>query len=115
MLVCSFFSLLNRFCFFCCVKQDPTYSAGKFGEIKELILGMLDTYSYESVSKLWVVNLKFLALEHLFAIFWAGGFFKFGNFFEREQPCPTFYLANIYKTVFKALDDDNDDDDDNLS
>ena len=30
--------------------QDPTYSTGKFGEIKELILGMIDTYSYESVS-----------------------------------------------------------------
>lgn len=30
------------------IMQDPTYSAGKFGEIKELILGMLDTYSYES-------------------------------------------------------------------
>lgn len=30
------------------IMQDPTYSTGKFGEIKELILGMLDTYSYES-------------------------------------------------------------------
>ncbi|XP_015770659.1 PREDICTED: vacuolar protein sorting-associated protein 8 homolog [Acropora digitifera] len=28
--------------------KDPTYNTGKFGEIKELILGMLDTYSYES-------------------------------------------------------------------
>lgn len=27
--------------------QDPTYKSGKFGEIKELILGMLDTYNYE--------------------------------------------------------------------
>ncbi|RMX42196.1 hypothetical protein pdam_00017314 [Pocillopora damicornis] len=30
------------------IMQDPTYSTGKFGEIKELILGMLDTYTYES-------------------------------------------------------------------
>ncbi|KAL9958184.1 hypothetical protein ACROYT_G035162, partial [Oculina patagonica] len=30
------------------IMQDPHYSTGKFGEIKELILGMLDTYSYES-------------------------------------------------------------------
>ncbi|XP_044183572.1 vacuolar protein sorting-associated protein 8 homolog isoform X3 [Acropora millepora] len=30
------------------IMQDPTYNTGKFGEIKELILGMLDTYSYES-------------------------------------------------------------------
>ncbi|XP_022112058.1 vacuolar protein sorting-associated protein 8 homolog isoform X1 [Acanthaster planci] len=29
------------------IMQDPTYSTGKFGEIKELILGMLDTYNYE--------------------------------------------------------------------
>ena len=29
------------------IMQDPAYSSGKFGEIKELILGMLDTYSYE--------------------------------------------------------------------
>nr|XP_006819234.1 PREDICTED: vacuolar protein sorting-associated protein 8 homolog [Saccoglossus kowalevskii] len=27
--------------------QDPTYSSGKFGDMKELILGMLDTYNYE--------------------------------------------------------------------
>ncbi|XP_074642624.1 vacuolar protein sorting-associated protein 8 homolog [Tubulanus polymorphus] len=27
--------------------QDPTYSSGKFGDIRELILGMLDTYNYE--------------------------------------------------------------------
>ena len=29
------------------IMQDPAYSAGKFGEIKELMLGMLDTYNYE--------------------------------------------------------------------
>lgn len=29
------------------IMQDPTYKSGKFGEIKELILGMLDTYNYE--------------------------------------------------------------------
>ena len=29
------------------IMQDPAYSSGKFGEIKELILGMLDTYNYE--------------------------------------------------------------------
>ncbi|XP_033098288.1 vacuolar protein sorting-associated protein 8 homolog [Anneissia japonica] len=29
------------------IMQDPTYSSGNFGEIKELILGMLDTYNYE--------------------------------------------------------------------
>ena len=32
--------------------KDPTYSTGKFGEIKELILGMLDTYNYEKVGLL---------------------------------------------------------------
>ncbi|XP_072180793.1 vacuolar protein sorting-associated protein 8 homolog [Diadema setosum] len=30
------------------IMQDPTYSTGKFGEIRELIVGMLDTYNYES-------------------------------------------------------------------
>ncbi|XP_028409020.1 vacuolar protein sorting-associated protein 8 homolog [Dendronephthya gigantea] len=29
------------------IMQDPTYNSGKFGEIRELIMGMLDTYSYE--------------------------------------------------------------------
>lgn len=29
------------------IMQDPTYKSGKFGEIKELIMGMLDTYNYE--------------------------------------------------------------------
>ena len=29
------------------IMQDPAYSSGKFGEIKELMLGMLDTYNYE--------------------------------------------------------------------
>ncbi|XP_078459941.1 vacuolar protein sorting-associated protein 8 homolog [Lampetra planeri] len=27
--------------------QDPIYGSGRFGEIKELVLGMLDTFSYE--------------------------------------------------------------------
>lgn len=27
--------------------QDPTYKSGKFGEVKELIMGMLETYNYE--------------------------------------------------------------------
>ncbi|XP_077997967.1 vacuolar protein sorting-associated protein 8 homolog isoform X1 [Glandiceps talaboti] len=27
--------------------QDPTYSSGKFGDMRELVLGMLDTYNYE--------------------------------------------------------------------
>ncbi|KAK2151497.1 hypothetical protein LSH36_361g02006 [Paralvinella palmiformis] len=27
--------------------QDPTYSSGKFGEVKDLLLGMLDTCNYE--------------------------------------------------------------------
>ncbi|CAH1788234.1 unnamed protein product, partial [Owenia fusiformis] len=29
------------------IMQDPTYSTGKFEEIKDLILGMLETYNYE--------------------------------------------------------------------
>ncbi|XP_065646918.1 vacuolar protein sorting-associated protein 8 homolog [Hydra vulgaris] len=29
------------------IMRDPAYNAGKFGEIKEFILGMLDTYNYE--------------------------------------------------------------------
>jgi len=29
------------------IMQDPTYSSGKFSEVKELVLGMLDTYNYE--------------------------------------------------------------------
>ncbi|XP_065068088.1 vacuolar protein sorting-associated protein 8 homolog isoform X2 [Rhopilema esculentum] len=29
------------------IMQDSAYNSGKFGEIKELILGMLDTYNYE--------------------------------------------------------------------
>jgi hypothetical protein len=30
--------------------QDPAYNTGKFGEIKELIIGMLENYNYEEVS-----------------------------------------------------------------
>ncbi|XP_014767622.1 vacuolar protein sorting-associated protein 8 homolog isoform X2 [Octopus bimaculoides] len=29
------------------IMQDPAYNTGKFGEVKELILGMLETYNYE--------------------------------------------------------------------
>ena len=29
------------------IMQDPTYSSGKFSDIKELIFGMIDTYNYE--------------------------------------------------------------------
>ncbi|XP_078620345.1 vacuolar protein sorting-associated protein 8 homolog isoform X1 [Branchiostoma floridae x Branchiostoma japonicum] len=29
------------------IMQDPAYNTGKFGEIRELLLGMLDTYNYE--------------------------------------------------------------------
>ena len=31
------------------IMQDPAYNTGKFGEIRELILGMLETYNYEQV------------------------------------------------------------------
>ncbi|KAL5005898.1 hypothetical protein ScPMuIL_017056 [Solemya velum] len=29
------------------IMQDPAYSTGKFGEVRELIMGMLETYNYE--------------------------------------------------------------------
>merc|ERR1719483_12838 len=29
------------------IMQDPAYNTGKFGEVKELIIGMLDNYNYE--------------------------------------------------------------------
>lgn len=29
------------------IMQDPAYNTGKFGEVRELILGMLETYNYE--------------------------------------------------------------------
>ncbi|GFO47915.1 vacuolar protein sorting-associated protein 8-like protein [Plakobranchus ocellatus] len=29
------------------IVQDPAYNTGKFGEVKELIIGMLDNYNYE--------------------------------------------------------------------
>ncbi|XP_052234778.1 vacuolar protein sorting-associated protein 8 homolog isoform X2 [Dreissena polymorpha] len=32
------------------IMQDPAYNSGKFGEIRELILGMLETYNYEQVN-----------------------------------------------------------------
>ena len=32
--------------------KDPTYSSGKFGEVKDLLLGMLDTCNYEKVRHL---------------------------------------------------------------
>ena len=31
------------------IMQDPAYNTGKFGEVKELIIGMLDNYNYEEV------------------------------------------------------------------
>ena len=31
--------------------QDPAYKTGKFGDIKDLLLGLLDTYNYEQVSR----------------------------------------------------------------
>ena len=33
----------------CLDVQDPAYNTGKFGEIKELIIGMLENYNYEEV------------------------------------------------------------------
>ena len=32
------------------ILQDPAYNTGKFGEIKELIIGMLENYNYEEVT-----------------------------------------------------------------
>ena len=43
--------------------QDPTYSTGRFGEIRELIVGMLDTYNYESVSRRYTAYMHFLKTE----------------------------------------------------
>lgn len=42
------FIALELFCF-----QDPAYNTGKFGEVRELILGMLETYNYEQVTLLY--------------------------------------------------------------
>ncbi|KAL4217419.1 Vacuolar protein sorting-associated protein 8 [Mactra antiquata] len=39
------------------IMQDPTYNTGKFGEIKELILGMLETYNYEQTLMITCKNL----------------------------------------------------------
>lgn len=39
----------------CCVWQDPVYGKGKLGEIQGLILGMLDTFTYEQVRACRVV------------------------------------------------------------
>lgn len=35
--------------------KDPAYNTGKLGEIKELVLGMLDTFHYEK-TLLWSTN-----------------------------------------------------------
>lgn len=32
--------------------KDPAYNTGKFGEVKEMVLGMLETYNYEQVSQI---------------------------------------------------------------
>ena len=37
--------------------QDPAYNTGKFGEIRELILGMLETYNYEQTLMVTCKNL----------------------------------------------------------
>jgi len=36
------------------VSQDPAYNTGKFGEIKDLIIGMLENYNYEEVSEVFL-------------------------------------------------------------
>ena len=45
--------------------QDPTYNSGKFGEIRELIMGMLDTYSYEEVTISYQLCVNLIALSVL--------------------------------------------------
>lgn len=37
-------------CLHTCVLQDPIYEKGKLAEIQGLILGMLDTFTYEQVN-----------------------------------------------------------------
>ena len=39
------------------ILQDPAYNTGKFGEIRELILGMLETYNYEQTLMITCKNL----------------------------------------------------------
>ncbi|WAR10580.1 VPS8-like protein [Mya arenaria] len=39
------------------IMQDPAYNTGKFGEIRELILGMLETYNYEQTLMITCKNL----------------------------------------------------------
>ena len=46
---------------FTCFSQDPAYSTGKFGEVRELILGMLETYNYEQVN----MNPHFYSIQDL--------------------------------------------------
>ena len=56
-----FFGLfLNNYFFLSipCALQDPAYNTGKFGEVKELIIGMLDNYNYEEV-----IHFKHLLLK----------------------------------------------------
>lgn len=40
----------SSFLHFVILSQDPAYNTGKFGEIKELIIGMLENYNYEEVT-----------------------------------------------------------------
>ncbi|XP_069107470.1 vacuolar protein sorting-associated protein 8 homolog isoform X1 [Argopecten irradians] len=39
------------------IMQDPAYSTGKFGEVKDLILGMLEKYNYEKTLRKTCKNL----------------------------------------------------------
>lgn len=38
--------------------QDPVYGKGKLGEIQGLVLGMLDTFNYEQVSRMHFCSLR---------------------------------------------------------
>ncbi|CAE1274106.1 VPS8 [Acanthosepion pharaonis] len=39
------------------IMQDPAYNTGKFGEVKEMVLGMLETYNYEQTLMMTCKNL----------------------------------------------------------
>ncbi|KAL3853951.1 hypothetical protein ACJMK2_013245 [Sinanodonta woodiana] len=41
------------------IMQDPAYNTGKFGEVRELILGMLETYNYEETLMVTCKNLMY--------------------------------------------------------
>ncbi|XP_064597923.1 vacuolar protein sorting-associated protein 8 homolog [Liolophura sinensis] len=66
------------------IMQDPAYNTGKFGEVKELILGMLETYNYEETLMTTCKNLMYhdlhLHLSHLTAV--AGR-----SYIARQQQC----------------------------